>query len=73
RHRYEFNNKYKKRYEKAGMRISGVSPDGRLVEAIEIPDHPFFIGTQFHPEYQTSPLKPHPLFLGLIKAALEKK
>lgn len=73
RHRYEFNNQYKHRYEKAGMRISGVSPDGQLVEAIEIPDHPFFIGTQFHPEYQTSPLRPHPLFKALIKAAKKKK
>jgi len=69
RHRYEFNNQYKQKYEKAGMKISGVSPDGKLVEAIEIPDHPFFIGTQFHPEYQSTPLHPHPLFLGLIKAA----
>jgi len=68
RHRYEFNNQYKQRYEKAGMRIAGVSPDGKLVEAIEIPDHPFFIGTQFHPEYQSSPLHPHPLFVELIKA-----
>jgi len=68
RHRYEFNNRYRQRYKKAGMKITGVSPDGKLVEAIEISDHPFFIGTQFHPEYQSSPLKPHPLFLGLIKA-----
>jgi len=68
RHRYEFNNQYKPKYEKAGMKISGLSPDGQLVEAIEIPDHPFFIGTQFHPEYQSSPLHPHPLFVELIKA-----
>jgi CTP synthase len=72
RHRYEFNNQYKQRYQKAGMRISGVSPDGKLVEAIEIPDHPFFIGSQFHPEYLSTPLHPHPLFIGLIKAAIEK-
>ena len=72
RHRYEFNNQYRKQFEKAGMKISGVSPDGKLVEAIEIPDHPFFIGTQFHPEYKSRPLNPHPLFLGFIKAAIEK-
>lgn len=72
RHRYEFNNQYRKQFEKAGMKISGVSPDGKLVEAIEVPDHPFFIGTQFHPEYKSRPLNPHPLFLGLIKAAIEK-
>lgn len=73
RHRYEFNNRYRKRYEKAGMKIAGVSPDGKLVEAVEISDHPFFIGTQFHPEYQTSPLNPHPLFIGLIKAAKKRR
>lgn len=69
RHRYEFNNKYKQRFQKAGMRISGVSPDNKLVEAIEIPEHPFFIGTQFHPEYQSTPLHPHPLFVRLINKA----
>lgn len=73
RHRYEFNNQYRKQFEKAGMRVSGVSPDGKLVEAIEIPDHPFFIGTQFHPEYKSRPLSPHPLFLDLIKAAINRK
>jgi len=71
RHRYEFNNRYRRRFEKAGMKIAGVSPDGKLVEAIEIPDHPFFIGTQFHPEYQSRPLSPHPLFLAFIKAAVK--
>ncbi len=73
RHRYEFNNQYRDKYEKAGMRISGVSPDGKLVEAIEIPDHPFFIGTQFHPEYQSSLLKPHPLFVELVKTSLKEQ
>jgi CTP synthase len=72
RHRYEFNNRYRQQFEKAGMKISGVSPDGKLIEAIEIPNHPFFIGTQFHPEYKSRPLKPHPLFLKFIKAAKEK-
>jgi len=72
RHRYEFNNKYRKRFEKAGMIISGSSPDGKLVEAVEITNHPFFIGTQFHPEYKSRPLFPHPLFVNFIKAAKEK-
>lgn len=72
RHRYEFNNRYQKQFEKAGMNISGVSPDRKLVEAVEIADHPFFIGTQFHPEYQSRLLSPHPLFVELIKACLKK-
>ena len=70
RHRYEFNGKYRARLEKAGLVISGLSPDGKLVEAIELPDHPFFIGTQFHPEYLSRPLTPHPLFLAFIKSML---
>jgi len=70
RHRYEFNNSYRSRLEKAGMKVSGVSPDGKLVEAIEISDHPFFVGTQFHPEYQSRPLSPHPIFVEFVKAAL---
>lgn len=73
RHRYEFNNKYKERFEKAGMKISGISPDGRLVEAIEITDHPFFIGTQFHPEYKSRPLSPHPLFVEFVKVCQRLK
>lgn len=70
RHRYEFNNNYRKRFEEAGMIISGTSPDGKLVEAIELPDHPFFIGTQFHPEYLSRPLVPHPLFLAFVTAIM---
>ncbi|MFZ5366398.1 MAG: CTP synthase [Patescibacteria group bacterium] len=70
RHRYEFNNKYQELFEKAGMKISGVSPDGKLIEAVEIPDHPFFVGIQFHPEYKSRFLSPHPLFLEFIKAAM---
>ncbi len=70
RHRYEFNNKYRQIFEKRGMKISGVSPDGKLVEAVEIPDHPFFVGTQFHPEYKSRPLSSHPLFVEFIKAAV---
>lgn len=70
RHRYEFNNKYKEKFEKAGMVISGTSPDGKLVEAIELPKHKFFVGTQFHPEYKSRPLSPHPIFVEFLKATL---
>lgn len=69
RHRYEFNNDYRDKFEKAGFVISGTSPDGKLVEAIELTGHPFFIGTQFHPEYIARPHTPHPIFLAFIKAA----
>jgi CTP synthase len=73
RHRYEFNNKYREKLEKSGLIISGTSPDGELVEAIELSKkvHPFFVGTQFHPEYKSRPLSPHPLFVAFIKAAME--
>ncbi len=73
RHRYEFNNDYKERLEKKGLKFSGVSPNGELVEIIELPGHPFFVGTQFHPEFKSWPLKPHPLFREFIKAAVKKK
>ena len=73
RHRYEFNNAYRQRLEDKGMLIAGVNPQRNLVEIIELPDHPFFIGTQFHPELQSRPLVPHPLFLGLIRAALDRR
>lgn len=73
RHRYEFNNKYRQKFEKCGMTICGTSPDGQLVEAIEITDHPFFIGTQFHPEYISRPLDPHPLFVEFIKVCLARR
>lgn len=69
RHRYEFNNKYKAEFEKAGMVVSGTSPDGSLVEAIELPKLKFFVGTQFHPEYISKPLSPHPLFVEFLKAS----
>ena len=69
RHRYEFNNQYLKELVKNGMVISGTSPDGKLVEIIELKGHPFFVGTQFHPELKSRPLNPHPLFMGFIKAA----
>ena len=69
RHRYEFNNEFVDKFLTNGMRISGASSDGKLVEVIELLDHPFFVGTQFHPELKSRPLEPHPLFLGFLKAA----
>jgi len=73
RHRYEFNNKYRERLEKSGLIIAGTTPDGKLVEIIELKDHPFFVATQFHPEFKSRPLDPHPLFYGFTKAALKRK
>lgn len=74
RHRYEYNNAYREALEKAGLKVAGTSPDNKLVEAVEITDHPFFIGTQFHPEYISRPLDPHPLFVEFVKvcAGLKK-
>ncbi len=69
RHRYEFNNAYRERIEEAGFVFSGTSPDGKLVEIIEMPDHPFYLACQFHPEFQSKPHQPHPLFKGFIAAA----
>jgi CTP synthase len=71
RHRYEFNNAYRERLEKGGLVLSGVSPDGGLVEMIELKDHPWFLGSQFHPELKSRPMDCHPLFKGFIKAALQ--
>lgn len=71
RHRYEFNQDYKRKFEEAGLTISGTSPDGQLVEAIEIKDHPFFVGTQFHPEYISRPLTPHPIFTAFIRSMIK--
>lgn len=70
RHRYEFNNTYRNQFLETGYLVSGTSPDERLVEIIELPNHPFFLATQFHPEFHSRPNNPHPLFLGFIKAAL---
>ena len=70
RHRYEFNNKYRKDYEKAGMQCVGVNPDADLVEIVEIPELRWYIGTQFHPEYSSSVLHPHPLFMSFVKACI---
>lgn len=72
RHRYEFNNEFRAAFEKAGLRVSGSSPDGMLVEMVELPSHKFFVGCQFHPEFKSRPAAAHPLFAGLIKSALEK-
>ena len=73
RHRYEFNNKYREDFIKNGMRIAGVNPQDDLVEIIELENHPWFIGVQFHPEYKSTVASPHPLFTGFVKAALEHK
>ncbi|MBI3820572.1 MAG: CTP synthase [Planctomycetes bacterium] len=70
RHRYEFNNKYRERFEQAGMVVSGVNVERNLVEVVEIPDHPFFIGVQFHPEFKSRPLEPHPLFREFVRASI---
>jgi CTP synthase len=70
RHRYEYNNEYRERLEQSGLKVSGTSPDNNLVEIVEIEDHPWFLGCQFHPEFKSKPMKPHPLFRDFIKAAL---
>ncbi|MBC7545147.1 MAG: CTP synthase [Candidatus Sericytochromatia bacterium] len=72
RHRYEFNNRYRERLEAAGLRIAGTSPDGRLVEIIELANHPYFVASQFHPEFKSRPNRPHPLFFGLVQAAARR-
>ena len=69
RHRFEYNNEYRQNLEEAGLKISGTSPDGSLVEIVEIPEHKYFIASQFHPEFKSRPNKPAPLFVGLIEAA----
>jgi len=73
RHRYEFNNAYRNLFMESGYTVSGTSPDGRLVEIIELSNHPFFIASQFHPEFQSRPSAPHPLFDGLVEAALQRQ
>ncbi|HLL61306.1 MAG TPA: gamma-glutamyl-gamma-aminobutyrate hydrolase family protein, partial [Candidatus Nitrosocosmicus sp.] len=70
RHRYEFNNEYRSQFEEKGMIIAATSPDEMLVEAIELKDHPFYIGTQYHPELKSRPLAPHPLFVEFLRACL---
>ena len=71
RHRYEANNEYREAFTDAGMLLSGISPDGRIVEMIELKEHPFFIATQAHPEFKSRPDAPHPLFRGFVEAALK--
>ena len=73
RHRYEFNNHYREDFENGGMKTTGINPDNNLVEIVEIPEHPFFIGVQFHPEYKSTVASPHPLFVGFVKAAIRMK
>ena len=72
RHRFEFNNAFRDEFEKHGMLFSGLSPDGRLVEIVELRDHPYMVASQFHPEFLSRPMNPHPLFTGLLKAAKER-
>ena len=72
RHRYEVNIAFREKLEEAGMRFSGLSPDGSLPEIIERPDHPWFVGVQFHPELKSKPFDPHPLFTGFVAASMEK-
>jgi CTP synthase len=73
RHRYEFNNDYLQQFEENGMIATGKNPESGLVEVVEIPEHPWFVGAQFHPEYKSTVAKPHPLFVGFIKASLANK
>ena len=71
RHRYEFNNDYREVLKEAGLVLSGMSPDGNLVETVELKDHPFFLGVQYHPEFKSRPNRPHPVFKGFVEAALK--
>ena len=71
RHRFEFNNKYKEELENAGMVCSGINPQSGFVEVVELPNHKWFVGTQFHPEYNSSVLNPHPLFMDFVRAAVD--
>ena len=73
RHRYELNNRFRQQLTDAGLTLSGTSPDGRLVETVELTDRPFYVGVQYHPEFKSRPNKPHPLFVGFVKASLESK
>jgi CTP synthase len=73
RHRYEFNNAYRQQYAAGGMKVVGTSPDGTLVEVVEISDHPWFVGVQYHPEFKSQPTRPHPLFAGFVGAALARR
>jgi CTP synthase len=72
RHRYEFNNVYRQQFTAHGMRFSGTSPDGALVEVIELPEHPWFVAVQYHPEFKSKPTSPQPLFAGFVGAAVAR-
>ena len=71
RHRYEFNNAYLEPMQQAGLKVSGFNPDSNLVEIVELPNHPFFIAVQFHPELKSTPERPQPIFVNFVKAAME--
>ncbi|MCS7234005.1 MAG: gamma-glutamyl-gamma-aminobutyrate hydrolase family protein, partial [Synergistetes bacterium] len=73
RHRYEFNNHYREILSSKGLKIAGVSPNGELVEIIELEDHPWFVGVQFHPEFKSRPYKPSPLFRDFLKACIKQR
>ena len=73
RHRYEFNNDYRELFTQKGLLLSGMSPDGYIVETVELPQNDFFVGVQYHPEFKSRPNKAHPLFKGLIQASLHQK
>ena len=73
RHRYEFNNAYRAKLEEAGLTLAGVSPNEKLVEIVEVKEHPWFVGVQFHPEFKSRPNRPHPLFVDFVGAALQHK
>ncbi|MFY9493575.1 MAG: CTP synthase [Limnochordia bacterium] len=73
RHRYELNNGYRELLVESGLQLSGLSPDGELVEVVELPNHPWFVGTQFHPEFKSRPTRPHPLFVSFVKAAISQR
>ncbi len=73
RHRYEYNSQYREMLEKAGLKVSGINPQRNLVEIVELPGHPYFIACQFHPEFKSRPQKAHPLFDGLVGAALKNR
>ena len=72
RHRYEFNNDYREAMEKSGLTLSGISPDGNLIETVELTERPFHVGVQYHPEFKSRPNKPHPLFKGFVGAAFDR-
>jgi len=71
RHRYEFNNAYREEFKTAGMKFTGINPDNDLVEIVEVPDHPWFVGVQFHPEYKSTVVNPAPLFVSFVKASIQ--